>query len=239
MLADLGRPALDEGGIRDYIGKGVVNLVHRCLEATGGATEEDRRRALEVFERPLHRGDRGPLASVSGRGRRARRAGARGHRPGLRHQQGRPLHRAAARADGIAALLRRGGVGRHGRAQEAPRGPDALRRREARRGPRGDARRRGLAERRAVREARPDVPWSSSLTAIARACRWRTWAPTPSWRAWKRQPDRLQCLRSPRSTSHISSWHCADSCSTGDGTAGAETPGPTAFRPEYRVVTHD
>jgi phosphoglycolate phosphatase len=50
MLADLGRPALDEDGIRDYIGKGVVNLVHRCLEATGGATEDERRRALEVFE---------------------------------------------------------------------------------------------------------------------------------------------------------------------------------------------
>jgi len=51
MLADLGRPALAEEGIRDYIGKGVVNLVHRCFEATGGGSEEDRRHALEVFER--------------------------------------------------------------------------------------------------------------------------------------------------------------------------------------------
>jgi len=51
MLADLGRPALAEDGIRDYIGKGVVNLVNRCFEATGGGSEEERRRAMETFER--------------------------------------------------------------------------------------------------------------------------------------------------------------------------------------------
>jgi phosphoglycolate phosphatase len=51
MLADLGRPPLDEDGIRAYIGKGVANLVHRCVEATGGGTQEVRHHALEVFER--------------------------------------------------------------------------------------------------------------------------------------------------------------------------------------------
>jgi phosphoglycolate phosphatase len=51
MLGDLGRAPLDEEAIRDYIGKGVVNLVHRCVEATGGGGEDERRRALEVFER--------------------------------------------------------------------------------------------------------------------------------------------------------------------------------------------
>ncbi len=51
MLADLGRPALEADGIRDYIGKGVVNLVNRCFEATGGGTEEERGRAMQVFER--------------------------------------------------------------------------------------------------------------------------------------------------------------------------------------------
>jgi phosphoglycolate phosphatase len=51
MLADLGRPQLDAEVIRDYIGKGVVNLVHRCVEATGGGTEGERRHALDVFER--------------------------------------------------------------------------------------------------------------------------------------------------------------------------------------------
>jgi phosphoglycolate phosphatase len=51
MLADLGRPALDEEGVRDYVGKGVVNLVRRCVEATGGGSEEDHRKALEAFER--------------------------------------------------------------------------------------------------------------------------------------------------------------------------------------------
>jgi phosphoglycolate phosphatase len=51
MLAELGRPPLAEAGIRDYIGRGVVNLVHRCFEASGGGSEEERRHALEVFER--------------------------------------------------------------------------------------------------------------------------------------------------------------------------------------------
>jgi phosphoglycolate phosphatase len=51
MLADLGRPAIGEDGIRDYIGKGVVNLVNRCVEATGGGSEADIGRALESFER--------------------------------------------------------------------------------------------------------------------------------------------------------------------------------------------
>lgn len=51
MLAEIGRPGLDEVRIRDYIGKGVVNLVHRCVEATGGGGEEEQRHALHVFER--------------------------------------------------------------------------------------------------------------------------------------------------------------------------------------------
>lgn len=49
MLVQLGRPALAEQSVRDYIGKGVVNLVQRCIEATGGGSDEDRRDALEVF----------------------------------------------------------------------------------------------------------------------------------------------------------------------------------------------
>jgi len=51
MLAEIGRPAIAEAEIRDYIGKGVVNLVQRCVEATGGGSEEERHRALEVFGR--------------------------------------------------------------------------------------------------------------------------------------------------------------------------------------------
>jgi phosphoglycolate phosphatase len=51
MLADLGRPALDEASIRDYVGKGVVNLVNRCFEASGGGSEEERERAHAAFER--------------------------------------------------------------------------------------------------------------------------------------------------------------------------------------------
>ena len=51
MLADLGRPGLEEGQIRDYVGKGVVNLVNRCFEATGGGSEDERGRAHAIFER--------------------------------------------------------------------------------------------------------------------------------------------------------------------------------------------
>jgi phosphoglycolate phosphatase len=51
MLADLGRAPIDEDRIRDYVGKGVVNLVNRCFEATGGGADEDRGRAHEAFER--------------------------------------------------------------------------------------------------------------------------------------------------------------------------------------------
>ncbi len=51
MLADLGRPGLEEGQIRDYVGKGVVNLVNRCFEATGGGSEEERGNAHAAFER--------------------------------------------------------------------------------------------------------------------------------------------------------------------------------------------
>mgnify|MGYP001230598955 CR=1 FL=1 len=56
MLADLGRPALEEASVRDYVGKGIVNLVERCLAATGGETGEERRHALESFERHYRAG---------------------------------------------------------------------------------------------------------------------------------------------------------------------------------------
>ena len=51
MLADLGRASLPDDRIRDFVGKGVVNLVNRCFEASGGGGEEDRTRAHAVFER--------------------------------------------------------------------------------------------------------------------------------------------------------------------------------------------
>lgn len=51
MLAEIGRGTLGQAQIRDYIGKGVQNLVTRSLEATGGATEDEAARALAVFER--------------------------------------------------------------------------------------------------------------------------------------------------------------------------------------------
>ncbi len=51
MLAEIGRETLPETRIRDYIGKGVQNLVTRSLEATGGASAHEAARAMSVFER--------------------------------------------------------------------------------------------------------------------------------------------------------------------------------------------
>jgi phosphoglycolate phosphatase len=51
MLADLGRAPLEESRIRDYVGKGVVNLVNRCFEATGGGSDGERQDAQGAFER--------------------------------------------------------------------------------------------------------------------------------------------------------------------------------------------
>lgn len=51
MLAETGRGVLPEAQIRDYIGKGIQNLVTRSLEATGPASGEESARALAVFER--------------------------------------------------------------------------------------------------------------------------------------------------------------------------------------------
>lgn len=56
MLAELGRPLLSAEGIRDFIGKGIVNLVRRCMDATGGGDESDYARALTVFERHYEAG---------------------------------------------------------------------------------------------------------------------------------------------------------------------------------------
>lgn len=51
MLAQVGRATLPEAQIRDYIGRGVQNLVTRSLEATGGATAQEASSALAAFER--------------------------------------------------------------------------------------------------------------------------------------------------------------------------------------------
>ena len=53
MLRELGRPTLDQGLIRDFVGKGIAMLVERVLAGSleGGAAREDLARALPVFER--------------------------------------------------------------------------------------------------------------------------------------------------------------------------------------------
>jgi len=51
MLAEIGRKPLGAGVVRDLVGKGLPNLVTRCLSATGGSDAELQASALEVFKR--------------------------------------------------------------------------------------------------------------------------------------------------------------------------------------------
>jgi len=51
LLAGLGRAPLPEERVRDFIGKGIANLVRRTLEETGAApSEAEYRRSLAQFE---------------------------------------------------------------------------------------------------------------------------------------------------------------------------------------------
>jgi phosphoglycolate phosphatase len=51
MLAELDRPPLAPDAIRDYVGKGIRNLVMRCLAPCADADEEAIDRALPLFRR--------------------------------------------------------------------------------------------------------------------------------------------------------------------------------------------
>lgn len=50
-LAALGREALTAERIRSFVGNGVVKLMERCLDATGGAGEDETQAAHEQFRR--------------------------------------------------------------------------------------------------------------------------------------------------------------------------------------------
>jgi phosphoglycolate phosphatase len=51
MLAELGRLTLPQDTIRDFVGKGIPNLVGRCLGYPGESEAADAREALAVFKR--------------------------------------------------------------------------------------------------------------------------------------------------------------------------------------------
>lgn len=51
MLAELGRPLRDVSQIRCFVGKGIPNLVQRCLAEGSDATAEEVAAAIEVFHR--------------------------------------------------------------------------------------------------------------------------------------------------------------------------------------------
>src|SRR5574340_1379613 len=51
MLAELGRPRLPQDAVRSYVGKGIPNLVGRCLSQDVEASREEVDAALPVFQR--------------------------------------------------------------------------------------------------------------------------------------------------------------------------------------------
>ncbi len=51
MLAELGRMPLAVTAVRNYVGRGIANLVGRCLGYAGESDAADARAALAVFER--------------------------------------------------------------------------------------------------------------------------------------------------------------------------------------------
>ncbi len=51
MMVELGRPPHPVDTIRGFVGKGMLNLVRRCLEADGGADEAAFEAAVDAFKR--------------------------------------------------------------------------------------------------------------------------------------------------------------------------------------------
>jgi len=51
MLAELGRPARSQGEIHSFVGKGIPNLVRRCMTEGTSATESEIETAVAVFRR--------------------------------------------------------------------------------------------------------------------------------------------------------------------------------------------
>ena len=51
MMVELGRPPHPTETIRTFVGKGMLNLVRRCLEAGGGADEAEFDAAVDAFRR--------------------------------------------------------------------------------------------------------------------------------------------------------------------------------------------
>ncbi len=54
MLAELGRPRRTQDEIHSFVGKGIPNLVRRCLTENAKATEDEIEAAVTVFRRHYH-----------------------------------------------------------------------------------------------------------------------------------------------------------------------------------------
>ena len=78
MMVELGRPPHPVDTIRTFVGKGMLNLVRRCLEAGGGADEAGFEAAVDAFRRhyavvngertEVYAGVVPALAALAGRG---------------------------------------------------------------------------------------------------------------------------------------------------------------------------
>ena len=109
MLADWAAPPLDEALMRNFVGKGIPKLVERSLaRASGGQAG---RRAVCAgaagFRALLCRGQRPAHDHLSRREEGLERLREQRVSAGLRHQQGRALHAAAARAHEAGAVISR------------------------------------------------------------------------------------------------------------------------------------
>ena len=51
MLAELGRPALDQARVHDFVGRGINDLVHRCLAESSEPSAAETEAARDVFRR--------------------------------------------------------------------------------------------------------------------------------------------------------------------------------------------
>ena len=54
MLAELGRPLRSQDEIHSFVGKGIPNLVRRCMTENSAATEHEIEAAVPVFRRHYH-----------------------------------------------------------------------------------------------------------------------------------------------------------------------------------------
>lgn len=96
MMAELGRPPHSLEAIRTFVGKGMVNLVRRCLVESGSAQDAEVDAAVEVFRRHYAAVNGERTVIYPGVVEALEALAAAGGAHGLRDQQACGLHRPPA-----------------------------------------------------------------------------------------------------------------------------------------------